>query len=197
MLNPLLLDLMALATRILIESLTTGHISTLTQWSFGSPHLATLNPVTYKLVAYTPCPFVYFMPLLHTVNAVNDASSICPNIDLLHQVAVFEKILGLECKEPTFVTPATWNSVTATRIANGETPLSVGRIYSNVNVHIQNTPRGAAITPNRSPLHLLTIYTQRMPDTCLDPDYVRPLPNQEASSTSEDRVDSDPELSGR
>jgi hypothetical protein len=115
-------------------------------------------------------PLAIYFYLLHLDTTDDRYTAPCYNVDSLHLLAVFYGKTMLRCQEPKFVLPETWNTVMSSRIANRKEPLSIGRVYSNSVIHASNVPHGASITPNRTPLHMLAIYTHHMPDSCADPD---------------------------
>jgi hypothetical protein len=122
---------------------------------------------------YGPYSLDLFVPLFHVSNAEHDAMSYCPVFNIIETVALYHGISLDASRNPDYVTPQTWESVTSTRIANFKSPLSIEQVYSLSTIGVRNTPKGASTTPNRLPLHMLAIYTGRIADSCINPDRPR------------------------
>lgn len=116
-----------------------------------------------------------YLPQLHIANAEDNTSHTCPNQNIIEVVAQYHQISFGSCENRNFITPETWNSVAATRLANKKSPPSIGHIYSSSIIGIQHASKGASVTPNRTPLHMLAIYTHHMPDQCIDPTWIAPV----------------------
>lgn len=138
----------------------------------------TQTPLSLNIVhrqQFGPFSVSLFLPQVHIINTEIASASYCPNYNIIEIVALHLDKLHSTSKNPDHISPDTWNTVVNTRVANGKELPSISRVYSNSVINVQHAKNGF-VTPNRSPLEMLAIYTGNMPDFCVETEQVTPAP---------------------